>query len=64
MVHKAPRPRIETQLQDQMRFKHWFYIILIQIFLVAAGLFLYHLFLGGTGIDPGDAITIWATVKA
>lgn len=45
-----------------MRLKHWFYIILIQIFLVAAGLFLYHLFLGGTGIDPGDAITIWATV--
>lgn len=45
-----------------MKFKHWFYIILIQIFLVAAGLFLYHIFLGGTGINPGDAITIWATV--
>lgn len=23
---------------------------------------MYHLFLGGTGIEPGDAITIWATV--
>lgn len=45
-----------------MRFKHWFYIILLQIILVAGGLFLYHLYLGGTGIDPGDAITIWATV--
>lgn len=45
-----------------MRFKHWFFIILIQIILVAGGLFLYHLYLGGTGIDPGDAITIWATV--
>ncbi len=45
-----------------MKYKHWFIIILIQIFLVAAGLFFYHLYLGGTGIDPGDAITIWATV--
>lgn len=45
-----------------MRLKHWFFIILIQIVLVAAGLFLYHLYLGGTGIEPGDAITIWATV--
>lgn len=45
-----------------MRFKHWFYIIIIQIILVAGGLLLYHLCLGGTGIDPGDAITIWATV--
>lgn len=45
-----------------MRFKHWFYIFLLQIILVAGGLFLYHLYLGGTGIDPGDAITIWATV--
>lgn len=45
-----------------MRFKHWFFIIIIQIILVAVGLFLYHLFLGGTKIDPGDAITIWATV--
>ena len=45
-----------------MRFKHWFYIFLLQIILVAGGLFLYHLYLGGTGIDSGDAITIWATV--
>ena len=45
-----------------MRFKHWFYIILLQIFLVVGGLFLYHRYLGGTGIGPGDAITIWATV--
>lgn len=45
-----------------MKFKHWFFIILIQIILVAGGLFLYHLYLGGTGIDPGDAITIWSTV--
>lgn len=45
-----------------MRFKHWFFILLLQIILVAGGLFLYHLFLGGTGIEPGDAITIWATV--
>lgn len=45
-----------------MKFKHWFYIILTQVFLVAIGLFLYHLYLGGTGIEPGDAITIWATV--
>ena len=45
-----------------MRFKHWFFIILIQIILIAGGLLLYHLYLGGTGIDPGDAITIWATV--
>ena len=45
-----------------MKFKHWFFIILIQILLVAGGLLLYHRFLGNTGIDPGDAITIWATV--
>lgn len=45
-----------------MRFKHWFYIIILQILFVAGGLFLYHIYLGGTGIDPGDAITIWATV--
>lgn len=45
-----------------MKFKHWFFITLIQIFLVAGGLFLYHLYLGGSGIEPGDAITIWATV--
>ena len=45
-----------------MKFKHWFIIILVQILLVAGGLFLYHLMLGGTGIDPGDAITLWATV--
>ena len=45
-----------------MKFKHWFIIILVQISLVAGGLFLYHLMLGGTGIDPGDAITLWATV--
>ena len=45
-----------------MRFKHWFFVIIIQIILVASGLFLYHLYLGGTGIEPGDAITIWATV--
>lgn len=45
-----------------MKFKHWFFIIILQILLVAAGLYLYHLYLGGTGIDPGDAITIWATV--
>lgn len=45
-----------------MKFKHWFYIILIQIFLVAFGLFVYHLFQGGTGIDPGDAITYWVAV--
>lgn len=46
----------------EMKFKHWFFVILIQIFLVAGGLLLYHYYLGGTGIDPGDAITIWATV--
>lgn len=45
-----------------MKFKHWFFIIILQIILVASGLYLYHLYLGGTGIEPGDAITIWATV--
>ena len=35
---------------------------MLQIGFVALGLFLYHLFLGGTGIEPGDAITLWATV--
>lgn len=45
-----------------MRIKHWFYIILLQVILIAGGLLLYHHFLGGIGIDPGDAITIWATV--
>ena len=45
-----------------MKFKHWFYIILIQIFIVALGLYAYHLLLGGTGIDPGDAITYWVAV--
>lgn len=45
-----------------MEFRHWFYIIMLQVFLVAGGLFLYHLYLGGTGIAPGDAITIWAMV--
>ena len=45
-----------------MGFKNWFIIVILQIGLVALGLFLYHLFLGGTGIEPGDALTIWATV--
>ena len=45
-----------------MRLKHWFILILIQVILVALGLLVYHRFLGATGMDPGEAITIWATV--
>lgn len=45
-----------------MKWHHWFIIVLTQIALVAAGLWVYHLLLGGTGIEPGVAITIWAAV--
>ena len=37
-------------------------IIFIQLLLVVAGLFAYHHYLGGSGIDPGSAISIWAAV--
>lgn len=45
-----------------MKLHHWLIIIFIQIVLVAVGLYVYHLYVGQTGIDAGDAITIWATV--
>lgn len=45
-----------------MKWYHWFIIVLTQIALVAAGLWVYHLLLGETGIEPGVAITIWAAV--
>lgn len=45
-----------------MKLQHWFYISLLQIALVGVGLYLYHLYLGGTGIAVGDAITWWATL--
>lgn len=45
-----------------MKLHHWILIIFIQLVLVVAGLCAYHYFLGGSGIDPGDAITIWAAV--
>ena len=45
-----------------MKLHHWIIIVFIQLVLVVAGLVAYHYFLGGSGIDPGDAITIWASV--
>lgn len=45
-----------------MKWHHWFIIVLTQIALVALGLWVYHLLLGGTGIEPGVAITVWASV--
>ena len=45
-----------------MKLHHWIIIIFIQLLLVVAGLFAYHHYLGGSGINPGDAITIWAAV--
>jgi len=45
-----------------MKWHHWFIIVLTQIALVALGLWVYHLLLGGTGLEPGVAITIWAAV--
>lgn len=45
-----------------MKLTHWIIIILIQIALVAAGLWIYHMLQGGTGIEPGLAITVWAAV--
>lgn len=45
-----------------MKLQHRFYILLLQIALVGVGLYLYHLYLGGTGIAVGDAITWWATL--
>lgn len=45
-----------------MKFHHWIIIIIIQLLLVVAGLCVYHHYLGGSGIDPGNAITIWAAV--
>ena len=45
-----------------MKLHHWIIIIFIQLLLVVAGLFVYHHYLGGSGIDPSNAITIWAAV--
>lgn len=45
-----------------MKWYHWFIIVLLQIAFVAIGLWVYHLLLGGTGLEPGVAITIWAAV--
>lgn len=45
-----------------MKLHHWFIIVFVQLLLVVAGLFAYHYYLGGSGIDPGNAITIWASV--
>lgn len=45
-----------------MKLYHWFIIVFVQLILVVAGLFVYHYYLGGSGIDPGNAITIWASV--
>ena len=45
-----------------MKLHHWLIIIFIQIVLVAVGLCVYHSYVGQTGIDAGNAITIWATV--
>ena len=45
-----------------MKLHHWIIIIFIQLLLVVAGLFAYHHYLGGSGIDPSNAITIWAAV--
>ena len=45
-----------------MKWHHWLIIVILQIILVALGLYVYHLLRGGTGIEPGLAITVWATV--
>lgn len=45
-----------------MKWYHWFIVVLLQIAFVAIGLWVYHLLLGGTGLEPGVAITIWAAV--
>lgn len=45
-----------------MKLHHWIIIIFIQLLLVVAGLWAYHQYIGGSGIDPGNAITIWAAV--
>ena len=45
-----------------MKLYHWIIIIFIQLLLVVAGLVAYHYYLGDSGIDPGNAITIWAAV--
>lgn len=45
-----------------MKLHHWLIIVFVQLILVVAGLFAYHYYLGGSGIDPGNAITIWASV--
>lgn len=45
-----------------MKWHHWLIIVILQIILVALGLYVYHLLRGGTGVEPGLAITVWATV--
>lgn len=45
-----------------MKLHHWVIIVFVQLLLVVAGLVAYHYYLGGSGIDPGNAITIWASV--
>ena len=45
-----------------MKLYHWLIIVLLQMAFVAFGLWLYHILLGGTGMEPGLAITLWAAI--
>lgn len=46
----------------KMKWFHWLIILLLQVMFVVVGLWLYHILLGGSGIEPGLAITLWAAV--
>lgn len=46
----------------KMKWFHWLIIVLLQVMFVVVGLWLYHILLGGSGIEPGLAITLWAAV--
>lgn len=45
-----------------MKLHHWIIIVFLQIASVALGLWIYHLLQGGTGIEPGLAISLWAAL--
>lgn len=45
-----------------MKWFHWLIIVFLQLTFVVLGLWVYYLFLGGAGMDPGLAITLWAAI--
>ena len=45
-----------------MKWFDWLIIVFLQLTFVVLGLWVYYLFLGGAGMDPGLAITLWAAI--